>query len=228
MASRLAWGIAAAAMTWLAATGGVPLSAEGERQPRYTISGRVEDPHNLRPADAMLTVAFERDGVSYGVPVPITRTGEFATHALSAGTYVLTVVRTPNSRLAPSTTVGLTIARIVNADVTDVRVTIQRDMALEGRVRTAPGLIRPESMVVRSCLESDGARLANCVAVPVAPGGGFVLRNAYGPRLLEVEYPGPRTSRPRMLLDGRDVTRVPTDFSAYPGARLEVVFEPAA
>lgn len=200
-------------------------------QPRFTISGRVEDPHNLRPADAMLSLAFERDGVGYGIPVPMTRAGDFATHALSPGTYVLTVVRTPNSKVAPSTTVGLTITRIENADVTGLRVTIQPDMSIEGTFRMERGIAWPSQIVVTTCLEPEGARMANCVAADGAPGGKFVLRNAYGPRLLNVAYSGPQIARPRILLDGRDITRVATDFSAHlrahPAATLEVVFEPS-
>ena len=227
MASRIAWGIVIVAAAGIAALDVPPLWAAADGQPRFTISGRVEDPHNLRPAEAMLSVAFERDGVGYGVPVPMTRSGDFATHALSAGTYVLTVVRTPNSKLAPPTVVGLTITRIVNEDVTGLRVTIQPDMSLKGRFRMAPGVAWPASIVVTSCLAPEGTRLASCLAAEGAPGGTFVLRNAYGPRLLNVSYSGPQAARPRILLDGRDITRVPTDFSAHPGATLEIVLEPA-
>ena len=234
MASRIATGIAAAAIVSMTAATAVvaavavrPLLALDAPQPRFTISGRVEDPHKLRPAEAMLSLAFERDGMGYGIPVPMTRAGDFATHALSPGTYVLTVVRTPNSKVAPSTTVGLTITRIENADVTGLRVTIQPDMSIEGTFRMAPGIAWPAQIVVTSCLEPEGTRLANCLAAEGAPGGRFVLRNAYGPRLLKVSYSGAQIAQPRILLDGRDITRVATDFSAHPGARLEVVFEPS-
>lgn len=218
--------VAAAAIVWTTALAVRPPLAFGS-QPRFTISGRVEDPHNLRPADAMLSLAFERDGVGYGIPVPLTGEGGFATHALSPGVYVLTVIRTPHSRVAPATVIGLTIARIENADVTNLRVTIQPDMALEGRFRMAPGLAWPASIHVMSCLEPEGTRLANCLPAEGAPGGRFVLRNAYGPRVLNVTYAGPRIAPPRILLDGRDITGVATDFSAHPGAALEVLFEPA-
>jgi hypothetical protein len=60
-----------------------------------------------------------------------------------------------------------------------------------------------------SCLAEDGVRHAACRPADVAADGTFVLRNAYGPRLLSVVG-----TPARVVLDGRDITRVPTDFSA--------------
>jgi hypothetical protein len=60
-----------------------------------------------------------------------------------------------------------------------------------------------------------------------APNGEFILRNAFGPRVLRAGYtlePGFRWSFSQVLLDGVDVTDIPTDFSKKPDAKLEVVF----
>ena len=60
-----------------------------------------------------------------------------------------------------------------------------------------------------------------------APNGEFVLRDAFGPRSSAQGYTrerGVRWSFAAVLLDGVDVTDVPTDFSAKPDATLEVVF----
>ena len=68
----------------------------------------------------------------------------------------------------------------------------------------------------RSAVTSEGA-----------PNGEFILRNAFGPRILRPGWtpePGVRWSFSAVLLDGVDVTDVPTDFSAKPDAKLEVVF----
>lgn len=207
-----------------------PPLAIAARQWRYLIAGRVEDPHGLRPANAMATVGFDRDGVGYGIPMAVAADGSFVTHALSPGTYVLTVIRNPYSTTERSMPVGLTIARIENADVTGVTVTIQPDMALGGRIRLAPGTPRPSSVVVTSCLAVDGVRHAGCLAADGASDGTFILRNTYGPRLLQVAAsagPGSRYAEPRVLLDGRDITTEPVDFSAKASARLEVVLSRA-
>ncbi len=60
-----------------------------------------------------------------------------------------------------------------------------------------------------------------------AAGGRFVLRNAFGPRLLRCGYtlaPGARWWPGRVLLNGLDITNLPTDFSEHEGAELEVWF----
>jgi hypothetical protein len=68
--------------------------------------------------------------------------------------------------------------------------------------------------------------LADIVAEGAA-GGKFVLRNAFGPRVLRCGYtnaPGSRWWPSQVILDGVDITNVPTDFSAHENGRLEVVF----
>jgi len=203
-----------------------PPPALAARQWRYLIAGRVEDPHGLRPANAMVTVGFDRDGVGYGIPLAVAADGSFVTHALSPGTYVLTVIRHPCSATERSMPVGLTIARIENADVTGVTVTIQPDMTLEGRIRLASGTPGPPCVVVTSCLAVDGVRRAGCLTAEGASDGRFILRNAFGPRLLQIaacDGRGPRYAEPRVLLDGRDVTREPTDFSTKTSSVLEIV-----
>jgi len=198
---------------------------------RYLIAGRVQDPHGLRPENVMVTVGFDRDGVGYGVPMAVAADGSFVTHALSPGTYVLTVIRNPYSATERSMPVGLTIARLENADVTGVTVTIQPDSALEGRFRMEPGTPRPSSIAVSSCLAAEGVRLAGCLAADSRADGAFVIRNAYGPRLLHVAVSGGarrRYAEPRVLLDGTDITRQPTDFSTKTAATLEIVLSRAA
>jgi hypothetical protein len=72
----------------------------------------------------------------------------------------------------------------------------------------------------------DGLEIMTNGVTEGAPGGRFILRNAFGPRVLKFGYrvpTGPMWWPARVLLDGRDVTNVPTDFSEHPNARLEVV-----
>ena len=60
-----------------------------------------------------------------------------------------------------------------------------------------------------------------------APNGEFILRDVFGPRVLRRGYTLDQGSRwwpAEVLLDGVDITDVPTDFSMKLGAKLEVVF----
>lgn len=228
VAALMSVAAAGAALTGL--TGLTSLAAARDAQPRFVISGRVEDPHHLMPGDAMLTVGFDRDGVPYGVPVTMTAAGAFATNWLTAGSYVLTVIRHPYSETQRPVPMGLAVARIVDRDVTNVTVTVMPDVAVEGQLRTKSGAPIPAAVAVTSCLADEGVRLAGCVAAQRLPDGRFVLRNAFGPRLLHVEDPSrPAASYvPQVMLDGRDITHVPTEFSAQPVGTLQIVLSPAS
>lgn len=60
-----------------------------------------------------------------------------------------------------------------------------------------------------------------------SPGACFVLRNVFGPRVLRCGWvlaTGSRWWFSRVMLDGVDVTNVPTDFSEHEDGKLEVVF----
>ena len=186
-------------------------------QHRFVISGRVLDPHNLRPADAMLSLGYDRDGAGYGIPVPMTSDGLFTTQTVYPGTYVLMVVRNPYSHTEPAMPVGLSIVRVENRDASGVTVTIQRDAEIRGRIRMPAGSPLPSRIHLTACLAEEGVRHAACRVADVAADGTFVLRNAYGRRLLRIAGVGAR-----VLLDGREITRVPTDFSAASGL-LQIV-----
>lgn len=193
---------------------------------RYLIAGRIDDPLRLRTRDAIVILGFDRDGVGYGVPVPTAPDGSFVTQALNPGTYVLALIRSPHSASGPAMPIALEVVRVGDADVRGVRLRVRRDVSVTGRVCAEPGAAAPSGLAVTSCLEADGLKHADCRPAEVAPGGRFVLRNAFGPRVLRASCTGSGTlyDEPRVLLNGRDVTHVPTDFSADPGADLQIVF----
>ncbi|MEX2272853.1 MAG: permease prefix domain 1-containing protein [Vicinamibacterales bacterium] len=216
--------IAAGLMCLTAVTGFRPV------QPRYVISGRVEDPHHLRPANVMLMVGYERDGVGVSYPVTIAANGTFATNTLLPAKYVLTLVRDPYSTRRKSIPIGLTIAHVEDDDLTNVNVTIRPDVTVVGRFWIEPGTPWPSHIVVTSCLGEEGLRRAACQVAEGAPDAKFLLQNAFGPRILQVGWGAPaaqRHKKPKVLLDGKDVTGIPTDFSANPAADLQIVFSRA-
>jgi len=196
----------------------------------HVIRGRVVDPHQLRPQDAVLMLGHVVNGGFGSVPVSTAADGSFVTRAVDPGTYVLQLVRTPHSATTPATAVGLTFVQVDTSDVSGVNVEVRPDTALTGRFRmeTAnPGAAWPTQIVVSAILALDGMPSLDAVPAAGAPAGRFVLHNAFGPRVLRCGYtlaPGTWWWPSHVLLDGVDVTNVPTDFSTHENGRLEIVF----
>jgi hypothetical protein len=129
---------------------------------RYTISGRVTDPHNLRPAEAVLMLGSQHHESFASFPVSLQRNGTFVTHPLAPGKYVLKVVRTPHSATHPAVDVGQTIVEVRHGDVTGVVVEVRRDTALVGKFRMAtdnPSAPWPPHLVVNAFLAWPGSPL---------------------------------------------------------------------
>lgn len=197
-----------------------------------TISGRVLDPHQLRPEDLTLMVGRrDRDQNSFGrSPVAFKADGSFTTGPLDPETYVLELVRTPHSATKPATSVGLTIVKLGTSDVSNVTVEVRRDTALTGSFRMEsdnPAAVWPTAIFVNAHLAIDGMTFLGSDIAEGARGGKFVLRNMFGPRVLRCGYKlaeGSRWWPSQVILDGVDITDVPTDFSNHENGRLEVVF----
>jgi hypothetical protein len=175
----------------LAATVTLAYQDRTPAQKSYVISGRVVDPAGLRPEAAVLMLGTERDGDFSSVPVPLGEGGSFVTGRLTPATYVLELVRTPNSLTKAATVVGLSIVAISTADVTAVTVTVRRDTAVSGTFRMEsdnPAARWPTRIAVTAFLALDAAPLLDGVQAEGAPEGRFVLRNAFGPRVLRCNY----------------------------------------
>lgn len=193
------------------------------------ISGRIVDPHRLRPDGAKLRVWRHRGlytATSF-VVVP-NADGTFVTPPLPAGLYVIELVRT--TAVGPSDNVlGVRVVDVVASDSHGVTIDVRAETAITGRFRMLsddPLAEWPVYTSVAAYLAIDGRDPLVPVYAEGAPEGAFVLRNAVGPRTLRVYYRNPAGSQwwpLRTLLDGRDVTNVPVDFSAHPKSRLEIV-----
>jgi hypothetical protein len=168
---------------------------------------------------------------SFGsTPVPVAPDGSFVTSTVRPGTKVLELVRTPHSATKRATTVALSIVTVSTADVSGVTVAVRRDTAITGTFRMEsdnPKAEWPTQIVVNAWLAVAGAPFLGSTVAEGAPRGKFVLRNALGPRVLRCGYtlaPGSRWWPSRVVLDGKDITNVPTDFSAHENGHLEVTF----
>ena len=213
-----------------------PLTAEfqhfGDAPNGHTISGRVVDPHQLRPEDLTLMAGRrDKNGDSFGsYPVRFNADGSFVTPRLDPDTYVLELMRTPHSASTPAIPVGLTIVPMGTSHVSNVIVEVRRDFALTGTFRMEsdnPAAAWPTHIHVGAQLALDGMAFLGSRGADGAPGGKFVLRNAFGPRVLRCGYTlaaGSKWWPLQVMLDGVDITNVPIDFSDHESGRLEVVF----
>jgi hypothetical protein len=87
------------------------------------------------PEDATLMLG-RRDGDGFSSqPVRVGADGSFVTPPLGPATYVLEVIRTPNSPTKPATVVGFTPVSLGASDVSGVTVEVRRDTAITGSFR---------------------------------------------------------------------------------------------
>lgn len=120
-------------------------------------------------------------------PVTIAPDGSFVTPPLNAGTYILQLVRTPQSFEHAEAVVGFRIVDVGTSDVSGITVDVRRDTAIRGRFRMEsddPAAEWPTHIGVSAYLALEGMPLGPGIHAEGAPAGEFVLRNAFGPRVL--------------------------------------------
>lgn len=218
-----------AAVAFTAATS-APLAAQpvpnGGRG--ATITGRILDPHRLRTPDLTLLMWYQtRPYASSGDPIQLAADGTFVTRPLLPGTYVFEATRSSSSSAADLR--GVEVVEVGGSDVSNVTLELRRPSVVTGRYRMEsddPGARWPSHMIVIANLALNGLDLGTSHVVEGGPNGTFVLRNAFGPRILKYgggQEPGRAWWPARVLLDGKDITNVPTDFSRHEGGSLEFV-----
>jgi hypothetical protein len=197
---------------------------------RHRISGRVIDSHGQVPRGVELTVGREEGDNSWGSsPVPLDADGSFATDPLLPAKYVLHVQPSAHSKDA-RVEVGLAIVTLPSSDVTGVVLRTRPGFSVTGRFRMEsdnPSAAWPPHIVVQAILALDGSGMLASAVAEGAPAGTFIFRSVYGPRVLRCGYTlasGSPWWPGRVLLDGVDITDVPTDLSEAQNGRLEVVF----
>ncbi len=197
------------------------------------ISGRVIDSRGGPPPSGLeLTVGTEQEDSSFSsARIAMAADGSFTTAPLAPATYVLQLSHpgrlTPGE---PDLEGELRTVRITTADVSGVVLRTRPPYALTGRFRMEsdnPAAAWPPVIVVTAFVAADGTGFLGASTAEGASGGRFILRDVYGPRVLRCGYRQDGRSRwwpGHVLLDGVDITDVPTDFSAAQGRRLEIVF----
>jgi len=199
-------------------------------QSGHVISGRVVDPQRLQHEGAQWGLRVDSDvfrTVFTPEFVDLNADGSFVTRRLPAGTYVLQVLRMPHSRTQPDRIVAYSTVTLGTQDVNGVTVTIRPDFAVHGKFRmeTDNRAARwPDSIGVSAPVALQGTQPLAQMAADGTEGGHFWLHNAFGPRVIRTNYTDVQWWPTRVLLDGVDITNVPTDFSNVEKSELEVVF----
>ena len=198
----------------------------------FTITGKIV--HSNGPIPAKLTVMVNSptpDG-SQGQGCERTAGGEFTARGLTPGTYLLEA--TPSLDGPDDQGLGyergFAVVTIKDADVSGVVITTAPGVTVRGRVRfdeSRPESSRPTLIVVQASLAVTDWR-GPSESTNVSEDGTFELHHVGGPRVFRFGWqladrrsywiPGP------VLLDGRDITNVPVDFSREPAGDLVVVF----
>jgi hypothetical protein len=208
---------------------GVTFAAD---QQTFKVSGRVLTSTGapLRGKNLFIQIGHdESNGFSSGT-YPMEEDGTFQCD-LPAGRYLLVAgsLGGPGVNMTPLEDRGFAAVTVGRADVASVVIRTHPLLRVRGRVRfegEMANAIRP-GINVFSSPALDGLGVGGTEpSSPVAPDGSFellvaagpvVIRNGYSPRADSMWWPGP------VLLDGQDITDVPTDFSKTHG-ELELVF----
>ncbi len=206
-------------------------AAPSAAQQTFTISGRVltstgAPPHNL----VVMVGLSEGDGFAAS-SADLAEDGTFVAKGLAPGRYLLYVGPGAEPfRIAAGFEAGFTTVTVRDTDVDSVQIRTQPSHSVHGRVRfeAAEPLAAHPKINVMASLAVDGMGIGPWPqGVGIEPDGSFVIDNVVGAVVIRSGYmlpdDGSRWWAGPVLLDDRDITDVPTDFSKQAG-QLEVVF----
>jgi hypothetical protein len=196
------------------------------------ISGRVVDSHGLVPVGVELMIGTEDGESSFGsFPAELGADGSFVTRPLVPAAYVLEVRPAAHSTVTGAgAEAGLIVVTFRSADLDGVVIRTGPNFSVTGRFRMEsdnPLAPWPPHIAVQAILAVDGSGMLPSSIAEGAPAGRFVFRDVHGPRVLRCGYTlaaGSPWWPGQVLLDGVDITDVPTDLSEARNRRLEVVF----
>jgi hypothetical protein len=141
------------------------------------------------------------------------------------GAYELTVRHTPNPAVPAIVELARTRVDVVAGDVEGVVLATRAGESVTGQVVYDDGI--SEGRTPRVTVASTVTRTNMPAPVVEVADQTFSVRNIFDPVVIRGSVSAPRTanwSLKAVLLDGRDVTDVPTVFTAAHSGRLQVVF----
>jgi hypothetical protein len=200
-------------------------------QGTFTISGRVVTSSGAPPHDLVVMVGHDEGDHFTSEGADQSDDGTFVARRLAPGRYLLYVGPAAQPfRLAVGFEAGFAVVTLRNGDVDGVQIRTQPSYSVRGRVRfeELDAVATHPTIQVMASLAVDGIGAApTAQSVPVENDGTFVIDNVVGAVVIRCGYQWPNDgsrwwSGP-VLLDRRDITDVPTDFSQATG-QLELVF----
>jgi hypothetical protein len=216
------------ALCFLAIIASVVRATPCAAQQTFTVSGRVVTSSGS-PAHNILIMVGPQEGTSLSEPIPNLREdGTFVASQLPPGRYV--IYAGPGLEpSAPGTEAGYVVVT-VRGDVDGVEIRMQPSHAVRGRVRfdAADQAASHPKVSVTAIVAGDdsGLGMIPVRAAQAQPDGSFVIDNVVGSVVLRSGYQSPddgsRWWAGPVLLDDRDITNVPTDFSKEAG-EIELV-----
>jgi hypothetical protein len=206
-------------------------AAPSSAQQTFTVCGRVLTSAGAPPHDLVVMVGHQEGDHFSASSADLREDGTFVAKGLAPGRYLLYVGPGAEPfRIAAGFEAGFAMVTVRDSDVDSVQIRTQPSHSIHGRVRFEAGepLAAHPKVQVMASLAVDGMGIGTgSQGVAIEPDGGFVIDNVVGPVVIRCGYQlpddGSRWWAGPVLLDGRDITDVPTDFSKEAG-QLEVVF----
>lgn len=203
-----------------------------EGQSLHSISGRVITSTGAPTREPFLMLGYDDGDSGKGESVAISPDGSFRTRELRAGRYLLVAgpLAEPNQPDGPAER-GVVAVTIRDADLTAVLLQTRPSIAVRGHVRY-DGAGPPPSRSgghVFAAPAFDGIGITGTTpSANIAADGTFALWVAPGPSVIRGAYgsfrdPSHSWWTGPVLLDGRDITNVPTDFEQHSDGKIELV-----
>ena len=198
----------------------------------FTITGKVVYSSGAIPAKLIVMVHSPTRHGSDGESCEMTPDGHFTARWLRSGTYLLQAIPSEDGPDDHPTGYerGFATVTIKDADVSGVVITTAPGVRVLGRVRfdeSRPGASRPGLIMAHAALAVT-EWVGPFESARVADDGTFELHDIRGPRVFRFgwQLSGDRSywAPGQILLDGRDITNVPVDFSREPKGDLVIVF----
>jgi hypothetical protein len=201
-------------------------------QQTFTVSGKVltSSGEPLRGKDLFILIGHDEGNGFVSASSRIEEDGTFQFH-LVPGRYLLSAAPSQDpGGFTPPDERGFVAVTVLRADVASVVIRTRPPVRVRGHIRydaemanaTRPDINLFASPALDGLGIGGGVESTSRVAADgsfelLIAAGPVVIRNGYSPRADSMWWPGP------VLLEGQDITDVPTDFSKTNG-ELEVVF----
>jgi hypothetical protein len=208
-------------------------AAPSSLQETFTISGRVLTSNGAPPRDLVVMLGHDdEEGAFSGSSADLSADGTFVARRVTPGRYLVYVGPAAEpTRVRAGFESGFAVVTVRNADVASVQLRTRPSHSIHGRVRFDAAdfsSAHPKINVsARVAVDGIGGGALGPQTAPVEPDGSFVIDNVVGSVVLRSGYmlpeDGSRWWSGPVLLDGRDITDVPTDFSKE-SSQPELVF----